>query len=209
MAISDRVVRYLGSTKNLVGSAAGLAGLGLYFAGLAGPYWPLVVAGLYGVGALAAPPQRVNLIVDDTAAETGRLRGDLDELVARVHGHRVPAQALERLDIIASMLRDVLLRSDVLNGSPDLLYEVSRAIRTDLPTSFETYLNLPRWYAARRIGHGTAGEELITQLDLITASVTKTAENVYDADTRRMRDHTRYLRDREPDDDLGAPPAAG
>ncbi|GAB3980048.1 hypothetical protein GCM10029978_077070 [Actinoallomurus acanthiterrae] len=209
MAISDRVVRYLGSTKNLVGSAAGLAGLVLHFAGLAGPYWPLVVVGMYGVGALAAPPQRVNLVVGDTAAETGRLRGDLDELVARVRDHRVPAQARERLEIIASMLRDVLLRSDVLNGSPDLLYEVSRAIRTDLPTSFETYLNLPRWYAARRIGHGTAGEELITQLDLIMVSVTKTAEHVYDADTRRMRDHTRYLRDREPDDDLGAPPAAG
>ncbi|GAA4629548.1 hypothetical protein GCM10023196_051320 [Actinoallomurus vinaceus] len=209
MAISDRVVRYLGSTKNLVGSVAGLAGLGLHLAGLAGPYWPLVVAGLYGVGALAAPPQRVNLVVDDTTAEIGRLRADLDGLVARVRDHRVPAEALERLDVIASMLRDVLLRSDVLNGSPDLLYEVSRAIRTDLPTGFETYLNLPRWYAARRIGHGTAGEELVTQLDLITASVTKTAEDVYDADTRRMRDHTRYLRDREPGDDLGAPPAAG
>jgi hypothetical protein len=34
------------------------------------------------------------------------------------------------------------------------------------------------------------------------------AETVYDADTRRMWDHTRYLRDREPDDLLGLPPTA-
>ncbi|MCO5999017.1 hypothetical protein [Actinoallomurus rhizosphaericola] len=209
MAISDRLVRYLGSTKNLVGSAGGLAGLGLHFAGLAGPYWPLIVVGLYGAGALAAPPQRVTLVIDDTVAQTGRLRADLDGLVARAGEHRLPAEARERVDVIASVLRDVLLRSDVLSDSPDLMYEVSRAVRTDLPTSLETYLNLPRWYAVRRTGHGTAGEELIAQLDLITASVTRTAEAVYDADHRRMRDHTRYLRDREPDDNLGWPPRTG
>jgi hypothetical protein len=33
-----------------------------------------VVAGLYGAGALIAPPEKVSLVIDDTAAETGRLR---------------------------------------------------------------------------------------------------------------------------------------
>ena len=208
MAISDRVARYLGSTKNLAGSVAGLAGLGLHFTGLAGPYWPLIVVGLYGAGALAAPPQKVTLVIDDSAAETGRLRTDLDDLLAKVRHHRLPAEAVERVDVIASMLRDILLRSDVLSGSPEPMFELSRAIRTDLPTSLEGYINLPRWYAPRRGGPGSAADELVAQLDLITASLTKTAETVYDADTRRMRDHTRYLRDREPDDSLGLPPPA-
>jgi hypothetical protein len=88
------------------------------------------------------------------------------------------------------------------------MFELSRAMRTDLPTSLEGYFNLPRWYAPRRGGPAPAADELVTQLDLITASLTKTAEAVYDADTRRMRDHTRYLRDREPDDSLGLPPTA-
>ena len=187
--------------KNIAGCVGGLAGLGLHFAGVAGPYWPLVVAGLYGAGALIAPPEKVSLVIDGTAAETGRLRADLDGLVERVRSHRPPAEAVDRLEEIASMLRDLLGRTDLL--SADSLYEISRAIRTDLPIGFETYLNLPRWYAAR---HGEAASaELVTQLGLIADSVARTAEEVYADETRRLRDHTTYLRDRERSGDLTLP----
>jgi hypothetical protein len=108
------------------------------------------------------------------------------------------------------MLRDVLGRADLLTASPDSLYEISRAIRTDLPTGFEAYLNLPRWYAARRVvGQGAASDELITQLDLIASSVSKTAADVYAAEAQRMRDHTQYLRDRENEGELKLPPSGG
>ncbi|MFE5580918.1 hypothetical protein [Kitasatospora sp. NPDC056531] len=59
MATSDgfgrQALRYLESAKNLVGCAGGAVGLGLHFAGLGGAWWPGVVAGLYGVGALLTP----------------------------------------------------------------------------------------------------------------------------------------------------------
>ncbi|WP_202124965.1 hypothetical protein [Actinomadura physcomitrii] len=191
-----RAVRYLGSTKNLAGCVGGIIGLALTFTGVSGPYWPLVVAGLYGAGALLGPPEpKVSLVVDDTAVETGRLRADLDGLVARVRSLDPPAEAMAKLEETASMLRDVLARADLLSTSPDALYEVSRTIRTDLPTSFETYLNLPRWYALRH--GGEAATELLGQLDLIAGSVSRTAEEVYETEARRMRDHTAYLRDRE------------
>jgi hypothetical protein len=202
-----RIGRYLGSTKNLVGCVGGLVGLVLFFTGVSGPYWPLVVAGLYGAGALVAPPERkVSLVIDDTATETGRLRTDLEGLVTRVRSLGPPEEALARLEEIAPMLRDLLGRTDLLSASPDSLYEISRAIRTDLPTSFETYLNLPRWYALR---HGDeASAELVTQLGLIADSVAKTAGDVYATEAQRMRDHTAYLRDRERTGDLTLPDAA-
>ncbi|POM23828.1 hypothetical protein BTM25_24540 [Actinomadura rubteroloni] len=203
MAISDRIVRYLGSAKNLFGCVGGLAGLGLHFTGVAGPYSPAVVAGLYAAGALLAPPEKVTLVLDDTVGETERLRADLEGLVGRVRARRATPEALERLDGIAGMLRDLLSRPDVLGADP--LYEISRAIRTDLPMSFETYLDLPRWYALRRTGHRTASEELLNQLDLIAASVTRTADDVYAAEAQRLRDHTDYLRGRERDGDLTLP----
>jgi hypothetical protein len=207
VATSNRFLAYVTSAKNLAGCVGGLAGLGLYFFGVAGPYWPIVLGGLYAAGALIAPPEKVSLVIDDTVAETGRLRTDLDGLLARLPGHRLPSGAKERLDEITAMLTDLLERSDLLTASPDALYEISRAIRTDLPTSLEAYLNLPRWYAARRVvGHDTASEELVTQLALIAASVSKTAGDVYAAEAQRMRDHTRYLRDREGESELGLPP---
>jgi hypothetical protein len=209
VATSERFTRYLGSTKNLAGSACGLIGLGLYLFGWAGPYWPLVIIGLYAAGALAAPPEKVTLVLDDTAAEAGRLRTDLDGLVSRVdrHRHRLPAAALTRLGEITSILYDLLGRTAALTGAPEQLYEITRAIRTDLPTSLETYLNLPRWYAARRLagGRNTAAEELVTQLDLLKSDLTKTAEQVFATDTRRLRDQTRYLQDRGRGGELDLP----
>lgn len=200
MATSNPLVRYLGSTKNLVGSVCGLAGLILHFAGAAGRYWPLVVVGLYAAGALAAPPDKVALVLDDASTEAGRLRHDLDELVGRVRGHRhrVPAESLVVLDSIAAMLRDLLDRTAALTAAPDQLYEVGRAIRTDLPASFETYLNLPGWFATGRTPgtRRTAADELVVQLDLIAAEIKSTAERLYEADAQRLRDHTTYLEDR-------------
>lgn len=57
-SVAARVVGYLESARNPVGGAAALAGLALAFAGFAGAYWPVVVGGLYGAGALLAPPPR-------------------------------------------------------------------------------------------------------------------------------------------------------
>ncbi|MFD5350179.1 hypothetical protein ACFWJY_42155, partial [Streptomyces anulatus] len=56
--MAARAAGYLESARNLTGSAAALGGLALTFAGFAGAYWPVVVGGLYGAGALLAPPPR-------------------------------------------------------------------------------------------------------------------------------------------------------
>ncbi|MET8539924.1 hypothetical protein ABZW03_04605, partial [Kitasatospora sp. NPDC004799] len=62
MATSDgfgpRLLRYLESARNLVGCAGGAVGLGLHFAGLGGAWWPGVVAGRGGGGALRRPAPR-------------------------------------------------------------------------------------------------------------------------------------------------------
>ncbi|MBC6461046.1 hypothetical protein HKK72_24680 [Actinomadura sp. HBU206391] len=200
--MSRRVGGYLGSTKNLVGSVCGLIGLGLYLAGAVGSYWPFVVAGLYAAGALAAPPEKVTLVLEleDASAETGLLRADLDRMVERVAAHagRMPPPAMVRFRDIIEMLRELLARADALTADPDALHEVVRVIRTDLPEGFESYLNLPGWFAAGRGGgeRRTAADELNAQLGLIADQVRRTAERVYETDAQRLRDQTRYLQER-------------
>jgi hypothetical protein len=202
VAISRRVAGYLGSTKNLVGSVCGLFGLGLYLAGAVGSYWPAVVAGLYAAGALAAPPEKVTLVLEleHASAETDLLRADLDRMVERVAAHagRMPPPAMVRFRDTIEMVRDLLARADALTADPDALYEISRVIRTDLPAGFESYLNLPGWFAAGRGAGGrrTAADELSAQLGLIAEQVRQTAERVYETDAQRLRDQTRYLEER-------------
>jgi hypothetical protein len=194
------VTRYLTSTKNLAGAVGGIIGLIITFLGVAGPYWPVVIIGLYAAGVFAAPPEKISLVLEDAEAETGRLRRDLGRLTAEVrqHSSRIPHPALAAFGRIAELLGDVLDRPDALTVAPDQMHAIARAVRTDLPESLQSYLNLPWWYAAgRRInGQPTAAEELTTQLELLEKDLTGTADQVYQLDAQRLRDQTRYLRDR-------------
>lgn len=192
MATSNPVLRYLASWKNLAGCTGGLIGLLLHFAGLAGSYWILVVLGLYGVGALAAPPERI-VLVTDPEEEAGQLRTELDALVLRVRGLNVPSEVPPKLAEVAEVLRGMLDRPRELRADPDALHAVTRLVGTDLPLSVQTYLNLPWWYAAAR----GSGAELVRQLDLLHADAVRVAERFHAADAQRQADHTRYLEDRE------------
>ncbi|WP_198166946.1 hypothetical protein [Microbispora sp. ATCC PTA-5024] len=198
MATSDRMLAYLGSTRNIVGSVLALVGLGLHFIGLAGSLWPVVVAGLYGVGALLTPPDRVRLTISHAEVETRRLREDLDALVAKVTPPRFPEDVVARVGELAAMLRDVLARAEVLTASPDQLHVVSQAVRDYLPTSLEAYANLPRSYALTRRAERerSAHEELMTQLGLLETGLGRIAEAVYQGDEQALRDQGRFLRDR-------------
>ncbi|GII00216.1 hypothetical protein [Planobispora takensis] len=195
----DRVVGYLGSTRNIVGCALALAGLLAHFLGLAGAFWPLVVAGLYGVGALLAPADRTRAAVSYAEAETGPLRADLEALLRRVRGSgRLPIDVVARVEALAEVIAEVLDRAEALTTSPDHLHVVSRTIRDYLPAGLEAYANLPPAYALTRRGDRdrSAHEELLVQLDLLDSALRTVAEAVHRGDEQALRDQSRFLRDR-------------
>lgn len=199
-----RVLAYAGSTKNITGCALALIGVVLVFFGVAGAYWPVVVAGLYGVGALLAPADRVKLTISHAEVESRQLFADLDTLLAKVDRNRFPDDVATRVAELAEVLRDILRRADALTSSPDHLHIVSQTIRDYLPSSLEAYANLPRSYALTRRGERqrSAHEELLAQLDLLDAQLRKVAESVYRGDEQALRDQGRFLEDRFGGSDL-------
>lgn len=186
------MLRYLGSGKNLLGCVGGLIGVVLYVTGVVGWFWPFVVVALYLAGALLAPSEKVRLVPDLSAS----LLSSLETLVSRVSSQtsRMPASTVDAVGRIAAILRDLLSDAARLAADPDLQHFLVRLVRTDLPLSLETYLNLPWWFASRRAG---AGEELVAQLCLLEAEAHRVAERFYASDVDRQADHTRYLRDRD------------
>ncbi|AGM04161.1 hypothetical protein AB0E55_33455 [Amycolatopsis keratiniphila] len=187
------MIGYLGSTKNLAGCVGGLIGLALYLTGVVGGLWPLVVAGLYAVFALLAPPERVRLVSPDAVAEAGQLRADLASLVDKVteRAQRMPGSSVDGVRRIAEVLEDLLSRPERWAANPDVQHAVTRLARTDLPLSVETYLNLPWWFAAKR-----PADELLAQLELLETEAHRIAERFYAGDVHQQADHTRYLRER-------------
>lgn len=193
------MIRYLGSTKNLAGCVGGLIGLVLYLTGVVGAWWPVVVAGLYAVFALLAPPERVRLVPVDAVVEAGQLRADLDALTAKVteRAQRMPESSVDAVRRIAEVLGDLLSKPQRLAANPDVQHAVTRLARTDLPLSVETYLNLPWWFAGKgRPGERNASDELLAQLELLETEAHRIAERFYAGDVHQQADHTRYLRER-------------
>jgi hypothetical protein len=190
-----RLLRYLYSNKNLVGSAAGLAGLGLYFTGVVGELWPVVVAGMYGVGALATPPTRsIDL---RSGLDPSNLNRAMGEQERRLRG-RVPDEVLAAVGRIHGQIREVLDRRHALPpGSPDA-YVVERTTLDYLPTALESYLSLPRGYANRvAVSRGrTARQVLLDQLAHLEAKLGEVLEAVAKGDTDRLLAHGWFLEDR-------------
>ncbi|MFI6926932.1 hypothetical protein ACIBIZ_43845 [Nonomuraea spiralis] len=203
MAISERVLRYLGSTRNIAGCVLALLGLVAHLFGLAGAFWPVVVAALYGAGALLAPPERLRLRISHAEVETSALRDDLDALLRRIEG-RFPADVQAAVAGLAEVVRGVLGRAEQLTASPDRLHVVSQTVRSYLPASLEAYANLPRGYAlTRRAGRErSAHEELLAQLALLDAGLREVAEAVHRGDEQALRDQGRFLRDKFGGSDL-------
>jgi hypothetical protein len=190
---------YLESTRNLAGCAGGLVGLVLHFTGLAGSLWPVVVAGLYGVGALLAPPPRPPLPRFPTADEqVAAVRADLAALNAYLAGVRLPAGVSEPvsrlLDVVAGLV-DPGLAGPELAQDGERLHAVSRIVRQDLPEAVDGYARARWWH---RLAPGDRGPEvqLSRQVELLTAEATAVASDLREAEERRRETQTRYLEER-------------
>lgn len=193
------LVGFLESRKNLAGSACGLAGVVLTFTGVAGPYWPVVVAGLYGAGALLAPPERpAPPDFPDPSAQLEEVRGDFGRLRGYLADVELPAAAEERLAELTRLLAGLLEPgwvAEVLAADPEGLHAVSRAVRQDVPEAVDAYVRT-RWWTRMTPGQEPPERHLERQLALLREEAERLADRLRDAEARRQESHTRYLEDR-------------
>ncbi|WP_427920275.1 hypothetical protein [Streptomyces sp. cg40] len=195
---TSKFLGYLESRKNLTGSACGLVGLALTFVGVAGPYWPVVVVGLYGAGALIAPPERPPLPdFPDPSAQLAELRDDFEKLGGYLTAIELPPAADGRLTELNQLLAGLLdpqVTQD-LAQDPEGVHILSRAIRQDVPEAVDTFVRT-RWWT--RLAPGTEPPErhLERQLTVLQEEAQQLAANLREAEARRQESHTRYLEDR-------------
>ncbi|WP_055586292.1 hypothetical protein [Peterkaempfera griseoplana] len=188
---------YLESRKNLTGCTLAIGGLVLYFTGVTGSLWPLVVAGLYGVGALLAPPERPPA-PDFPAPEEqlSALRGDLAALRAYLVEAQLESRFSGLLERLAALL-DPERGGDVLAGDPEALHALSRTIRQDVPEAVDACLRA-RWWNRLTPGAEAPERQLDRQAALLTEEADRLVATLREAEERRQHIHTRYLEQRRP-----------
>lgn len=188
-------MRYLVSAKNLLGVALALVGLVLHLFGLFGPFWPLVVIGLYAVGALIGPRRRPR--APRASFDPQVVRKAVDRAYQMTHG-RLPTDVQSRVAQIRQEILELLPHTAQFPvGSPDL-YVLQRTAVDYLPTTIEAYLALPPSYATQRTIQGgrTSLDVLREQLELLDAKMDEIAEAVHQRDSDRLLANGIFLEDR-------------
>ncbi|MET7501820.1 hypothetical protein [Streptomyces microflavus] len=196
---AGRALAYLESAKNLTGSACAVGGLALTLTGFAGTYWPVVVAGLYGAGALLAPPARPP--APEFPGPSSRLDGLRDDFTTlREYLDRVdlPPASTEQLGSLTELLAGLLAPgwvSQALAQDPEGIHVLARAVHRDLPESVDAFVRT-RWWTRMAPGQQEPEEQLGRQLALLHGEVEALVAGLREAEEIRQQTHTRYLEDR-------------
>lgn len=197
LPLTTRLWLFLYGYPNIAGSALGLAGLVLFFAGIIGPGWPWIVAGLYALGALLAwqlTPRRMHLEIA-RVANAEALLAQLDELIGRVM-KRLPKDAVEVLLSLRDTLAALLPRLADSQVFSREAHSVEQTVRDYLPATLENYLRLPAVFARM---HGLAGGKtahvmLLEQLQLLDERMKAMLHDALAEDARAVAENGLFLR---------------
>ena len=193
----QRLMLFLYSTPNIIGSALGIVGLLLFFLGIIHNFWFLIVVGLYGIGVLATPHSptyelslKNQLTVDD-------IRQELDDLVRKIQG-KVPKEIMDLVLSIKTSIFEVLPQIVDLSSGDQNIYLIKQTALDYLPATLQNYMNLPPAYASLHpVQDGkTPKQLLIEQITLLDDKMKEVVQAINNNDTQKLLVQGQFLKDK-------------
>jgi len=194
------LVLYLYSSKNIAGCALGLGALAAYFTGVIHDFWPEIVAGAYGIGALAAPGSASfdpvalerSMTSEEVAASLARFTTKIEKLV--------PADIFALVQSIVTSINGILpmlaARSAAL--ADEDAYTIRQTALHYLPETVAAFLKLPPAFRSLQpVQDGkTANVVLAEQLRVLDAKMKEIAQNLSANNAQALLANGRFLRER-------------
>jgi len=198
--MGDRAVRWFYGLPNLLGIVLALVGLGLYIGGaISGWLVPLIVIGLYLVGAVLTPKPKglTGLSVLSGDLDTGQIKDALDRIVDESK-RRLPDDLAAKVVAIQATILEILPKLSATTIDRQDLFALERTVSDYLPQTLDNYLTLPRAYAnSHAVSDGkTAAQLLGEQLDLIGEKMKEIADAVAKDDVGKLLAQGRFLEER-------------
>jgi len=192
-----RLLLFLYSTRNLVGSGLAIGGLALFFVGVISDWWFPIVAGLYALGWLAVPGSKELELQVRNESTQANLVESLEELISASKS-RLPAEAAERLNRIHTVVTE--LAPKLFSGDVAMEHVVTlvHAVTRDLPGTVRNYLRLPPAFASMHVVENgkTAKQLLLEQLDILDGQLVKIATNIYKDDAEALVTNGWFLKEK-------------
>lgn len=191
-------MKYLTSTRHLVGAALALLGLAAHFLGWLGAWWLPIVIGLYALGVLLTPARTR---IDRQLAQESRvdeLEAELSRFVRSLRG-KVPGELLTQTQQIETQLHAILPRLSVLEAQGDANAFTVRQVITDyLPGTFRNYLNMPPALRAQSSARlGKSPDALVAeQLSLLSSTLENISADTVRGDADAMQANGRFLKEK-------------
>jgi hypothetical protein len=192
-----RLLLFLYGNANIAGCALALLGPALLFAGVIGPGWLAITAGLYGVGWLLGwMGRRTPEIERQIEATLGmeQIMERLDLLVSRVAPH-LGAEMNAHLASVRTSVAEVLPRLVGARSFDADLYTVRETVLRYLPETLANYVALPPVFRnSQPLKDGKTARALLSeQLLLLDTQMREIVANVAGADAQALLANGRFL----------------
>ncbi len=203
MSTKRRILLFLYSNGNIVGSLLGLLGLGLFFGGIIRDFWFFIVLGMYGIGVLATPRSPTYELRFRNQATADEIRAELNNLVKTIK-NKVPADILVKVEHIRDSVLDILPYIVDFNSSDHHIFIIRQTVLDYLPEALQNYLNLPRAFATLHpVKDGKTAKQILTeQLDLLDHQLQQVAADLSSNNAQALLIHGRFLEDKFSNADL-------
>jgi hypothetical protein len=198
--MGNRLVRWFYGFPNMVGILLALVGLGLYIGGvIKGPLVPLIIVGLYLLGAILTPKPKGIAGVSTLSGHPNadQMRAALSGLVGESQ-KRLPNELAAKVVAIQATILEILPKLDSTTIDRQDLFALERTVSDYLPNTLDNYLTLPRAYAHTHIvANGKTPEQLLgDQLDLIGQKMKEISDAVAEDDVGKLLAQGRFLEER-------------
>lgn len=192
-----RLLLFVYGTPNIAGCALALLGPLLLFAGLIGPGWGWITAGLYAAGWAAGwmsgrEPEIERRIADSLSVE--ETLAHLDALVNRVQAH-LSEDMRQHLASVRTSVAEVLPRLVGAASFDADFFTVRETVLRYLPETLANYVALPPAFRGSHVlkDGKTARQLMSEQLVLLDDKLREIVANVSSADAQALLANGKFL----------------
>lgn len=195
--LKTRLLLFMYSNGNIAGCALALLGPALLFAGVIGPGWGFITAGLYAAGWAAGSAGRrapeIERRIEDSLSVEQTLE-HLDKLVSQVHP-LLTADMQQQLASVRTSVAEVLPRLVGARSHDADLFTVRETVLRYLPETLANYVALPPVFRnSHALKDGkTARQLLAEQLALLASKMREIVADVAGADAQALLANGKFL----------------